>query len=272
MNDQLNPLALRSIPKHLKLSKSHGQSPAGLRLRINYMIFFILGITLAPALFAEPSGTVIALHGIAKSSRSMSFITEQLQSSGFEVLNLDYDSTRFPLEELEEQLSTRITETVTEGTLIHFVGHSMGGLLARSLMQSLEHYQPGRIVQLGSPNGGSEVADRLKDNPLFKKFYGPAGQQLTTFDRAAKATQHLSKFDLGIVAGTRSLDPISSIIIPGPDDGKVAVSRTKVEGMTDHIEVKVSHPRLPYSKQVADQTRHFLLHGTFDRLGSTTQK
>lgn len=238
---------------------------AMLRQKTLRNIVLILGITLSQTPLAEPAETVIALHGIAKSSRSMNFISEQLQSAGFEVLNLDYDSTGFPLETLEQQILAKISAQVAEGTTIHFVGHSMGGLLARSLAQSLEHYQPGRIVQLGSPNGGSEVADLLKDNPLFIKIYGPAGQQLTTNDRTAKTKPHTSKFDLGIIAGTRSLDPFSSLVIPGADDGKVAVSRTKVEGMTDHLEIKVSHPRLPHSDQAAHQTRHFLIHGSFDR-------
>ena len=97
----------------------------------------------------------------------------------------------------------------------------------------------------------------------YKKIYGPAGQQLTTDQSAVKHLFGEVNYELGIIAGNSTIDPIGSLIIPGVDDGKVAVERTKLEGMKDHIIVSASHSFFPSNKEVQKQTLHFLKNGNF---------
>jgi hypothetical protein len=70
---------------------------------------------------------------------------------------------------------------------------------------------------------------------------------------------------LGVIAGNRTWDPISSAMIQGPNDGKVSVESTKVPGLTDHIVISTSHTFIIYSREAWNQTLHFLKFGQFDR-------
>ena len=108
------------------------------------------------------------------------------------------------------------------------------------------------------------MADFLKNNWLFRKFYGPAGQQLTT-DTTFSEMLGPVNYELGVLAGSASLDPFSSLIIPADYDGKVSIESTKVEGMTDHLIVHATHMFFPRNKTVLRQTEHFLKHGFFKR-------
>ena len=139
----------------------------------------------------------------------------------------------------------------------------MGALLIRALIHKYRYKNLGRVVQLAPPNHGSEIADLTKNLWLYKKIFGPAGQQLVTDQKIFKHLFGQVNYDLGIIAGNATLDPIFSIIIPGPDDGRVGVEKTKLEGMKDHIIIKVSHSFFPYSKKVRKQTLHFLQYGNF---------
>jgi triacylglycerol esterase/lipase EstA (alpha/beta hydrolase family) len=129
---------------------------------------------------SAPSGVVL-LHGIARTSRSFRKLQRALEASGFATLNLGYDSRRKSLERLAEQIHPAIGRFANdvEGRL-HFVGHSMGGLLARVYLAKHRPERLGRVVMLGTPNGGSEIADRLKGLALYRGYFGPAGQQLVT--------------------------------------------------------------------------------------------
>ncbi|MBN66748.1 MAG: hypothetical protein CMM94_04175 [Rickettsiales bacterium] len=206
---------------------------------------------------------IIVLHGILRSSRHMRPMARFLQAQGYVVHNLDYPSTKQPLETLTEAMRKQVAECSGDAERVHFVAHSMGGLLVRALLAAERPPTLGRVVQLGTPNRGSEVADFLRNNWLYKKVFGPAGQQLVT-DAEVLATQ-LGEVDfpLGVIAGNRSVDPISSLLIEGEDDGKVGVERTRVEGMHDHIVLPVSHVFMPHKRQVQEQTLHFLRHGAF---------
>jgi hypothetical protein len=121
---------------------------------------------------------------------------------------------------------------------------------------------------LGTPNGGSEVADHLKNFVGYRKFFGPAGQQLVTMrDAATEALLPPMRYPVGVIAGSRSIDPISSaLFLKGPNDGRVTVAHTKIEGMTDHIVVYTSHPMLIRHRQAIDQTIAFLRQGHFNRV------
>jgi hypothetical protein len=123
----------------------------------------------------------------------------------------------------------------------------------------------GHVIQLAPPNHGSEVADFLQKIWLYKTIFGPAGQQLTTDQSQIESLFGPVDYSLGIIAGNRTMDPISSAIIPGPDDGKVSIQSTKLDGMADHIVVGASHLYFPRSKKVHHQVLHFLENGAFDK-------
>jgi len=212
----------------------------------------------------QRSPGVVLLHGIARTSRSLRKVERALQVCGFATLNLDYASRRKPLEALAADIHPQIADFASTRTQVHFVAHSMGGLLTRVYVA---HHRPaalGRVVMLGTPNGGSEVADLLKRLAIFRAFYGPAGLQLTTVQDAALTSLPLPDYAVGIIAGVSAIDPIASrFILPRPNDGRVSVQSSKLAGMTDHATVKTSHTGLVRHRVAIDQTIAFLREGRF---------
>ena len=148
---------------------------------------------------------------------------------------------------------------------INFVTHSLGGILVRQYLSNHEIPNLKRVVMLGPPNQGSEVVDKMKKFPGFHFINGDAGMQLGTGELSIPNQLGKAEFDVGIVAGTRSINWILSWIIPSTDDGKVSVERTKLEGMNDHIEMKVTHPFMMKNDEVIAQVVHYLKNGTFKR-------
>jgi triacylglycerol esterase/lipase EstA (alpha/beta hydrolase family) len=208
---------------------------------------------------------VVILHGIARSHKHMKKLANYLEANGFDVINLDYPSTTHKIEKLTQILGKKISEKVTEDKPLHLVGYSMGGLMTRALIHKYNYKNLGRVVQLAPPNQGSEIADFLKNFWPYKKIFGPAGQQLITDQSAVQDIFGEVTYELGIIAGNATIDPVSSAIIPGENDGKVAVERTKLEGMADHITVNASHTFFPYNKEVWFQTLFFIQNGNFKR-------
>lgn len=208
---------------------------------------------------------VVILHGIARSSSHMKRLATYLEKNGFDVINLDYPSTTYTIEELTDIINQAIIQRVVEDKPIHFIGYSMGGLMVRALLHKYQYRNLGRVIQLAPPNQGSEVADFIKNFWPYKKIYGPAGQQLITNQSLIKHLFGDVTYELGIIAGNAAIDPICRMIIPGENDGKVAVERTKLTGMKDHIIVKASHTFFPSNKIVQKQTLYFLKNGTFMR-------
>jgi len=206
---------------------------------------------------------VVILHGIARSNKHMQKLAAYLQKDGFDVINLSYPSTTHKIEDLTEIINKEISQRTAEDKLIHFIGYSMGGLMVRALIHKYNYKNLGKVVQLATPNQGSEVADFVKNFWPYKKIFGPAGQQLITDQGAVKHLFGEVNYELGIIAGNATIDPISSAIIPGENDGKVAVKRTKLEGMKDHIVVSASHTFFPSNKEVQKQTLYFLKNGNF---------
>ena len=151
----------------------------------------------------------------------------------------------------------------TEAETVHFVTHSMGGVLVRSYLRRQPEAHRGRVVMLSPPNQGSEIIDAFADSPLLQRFVGPAGSELGT-DSAGIASQlGPVRFSLGIVTGDRSMNPLSSWLIPGPDDGKVGVDRARVDGAADFMVVPATHTFIMNRRDVAEEVVHFLRHGRF---------
>ena len=209
---------------------------------------------------------VVLLHGISRTARSFRKMQSALEGEGYATLNLGYASRRKTLEALAEDIHPAI-ELFSSGLTgpVHFVCHSMGGLLARVYLARYRPQRLGRVVMLGTPNGGSEIADRLKHMAAYRVFFGPAGQELGT-QRNAVDDAMLPPVDypVGIIAGNRSIDPITSVFLPKPHDGRVSVANTRLDGMADHVVVNTSHPWLVRNSVAIEQTIAFVRDGRFD--------
>lgn len=206
---------------------------------------------------------VILLHGIFRTRLSMRGLAWYLEDSGFRTEAITYPSTRYALEELAEIIHPKVEAAAKGCTRVHFVGHSMGGLLIRAYLCAHRPAALGRVVMLGTPNNGSEVADFLQHMKPYQWLYGAAGQQLVTRQDAFAACLGQVDYELGIIAGDRSLSPVSSYIIGKANDGKVSVESTRLEGMAAHLVLSCPHTFLPSAGRVGAQVAHFLHHGRF---------
>lgn len=214
---------------------------------------------------SPPITGVILLHGLARSASSLGKLEHALRGAGYTVVNVDYPSRTASIQELSEQTIGRalVDPGLARCTTVHFVTHSLGGILVRDYVSRHPIPTLGRVVMLGPPNGGSEVVDRLRSWTLFQKVNGPAGQQLGTDAQSVPRQLGPVTFELGVIAGNRSINWINSAMIDGPDDGKVSVEHTKVAGMKEHVVLPVTHPLMMRDDQVIAACLRFLATGRF---------
>jgi pimeloyl-ACP methyl ester carboxylesterase len=210
---------------------------------------------------------VVLLHGLCRTKSSMRTMELALQNAGFCVVNVDYPSRTAGIEKLSDDAIGMALESplLKDCPKIHFVTHSLGGILVRSYFKRHPSARLGRVVMLGPPNQGSEVVDRLGSWRLFRKLNGPAGGELGTGPGSTPNTLGPVGFEMGVIAGDRSINWINSLMIKGIDDGKVSVERTKVAGMKEHLIVHSPHPFLMQNRAVIANTIQFLKTGSFTK-------
>ncbi len=211
------------------------------------------------------SDTVVLVHGMGRTKRSMNELANHLSQQGFRVINFGYPSTRQSVETSTEQLREALQRDPGCGSgKIHFVTHSLGGIVVRALLKEQRPDNLGRVVMLSPPNQGSEVADRLRNNVFYKWATGLAGQQLGTEPHSVPNQLGGVDFPVGVITGSRSLNPLFSMWIEGPSDGKVGVASARVAGMSDFLVVPRSHTYIMRSRGVIEQVAQFLREGRFE--------
>ena len=231
----------------------------------------VLGVCAGPTQVAPTPGvdTVFLVHGLGRTRRSMAPLGRRLARCGFRVRNIGYPSRRGTIDELCVHVVSEVDRAgLTEGQRYHFVSHSLGGILVRYCRSRGRLPRLARAVMLCPPNQGSEVTDHFKESALYRLFLGPTACRLGTDPDSLPNSLPPVDFELGIITGDRSLNPLYSWWVSGKDDGKVSVARAKVAGMGDFLVLPRSHSFIMNSDEVAAQVAFFLRTGRFRRDGS----
>lgn len=216
---------------------------------------------------AKDSEAIILLHGLTRTSRSMDKAAKLLNTYGYKIVNVDYPSQTADISSLAHKYIPLALEQCDGKDIkkIHFLTHSMGGILLRDYLASQSIDKLGRVVMLAPPNQGSEVVDKLGSWKLFYYLNGPAGLQLGTGSNSVPNRLGPVNFQLGVIAGNKTVNPLLSGLIPDVNDGKVSVIRAQVAGMKDFIVMPYSHSFIMQREAVIEQALHFIQQGCFAR-------
>jgi len=222
--------------------------------------------TTGTAAETEAPGTpedVVLLHGLGRTPRSMAPLADALSEAGYRVHNVGYPSTDLEPDELIAHVGARIDECCASSKRVHFVTHSLGGILLRAWLAENRPTGLGRVVMLAPPNKGSELVDEFGSWGLFGAALGPTATELGTDDASLPNRLPPADYELGVIAGVENVNPVGERMIPGTDDGTVSVESTRIEGMKDHVEVAASHSFIMRSDEVAELVLRFLRTGSF---------
>jgi len=241
-------------------------------MRKSWIILLMLALAAVP-LPASPPETVVLLHGLGRGPWSMKRLEQVLRADGYIVHNVGYPSQGHGVAALAEATLAPFLGPETSPGRIHFVTHSLGGILIRHYLAT-RGTPPnlGRVVMLAPPNQGSEIVDRLRDWRIYRWVNGPAGLELGTDSTSVPQTLGPLPGDIevGVIAGNFSWNPLFSVWIDSPNDGKVSIARSHVEGQRDHAIVRSSHTWIMWRRITLDHIRVFLRQGRFAETGSAS--
>jgi len=202
---------------------------------------------------------VIVVHGLWVNSMIMRLLGYRIRRCGFDVAYFSYESARATLEQNAARLSS-FAAALSANTL-HWVGHSMGGLVVLRMLEQNADFRIGRIVLMGSPSSGSYAARATAKTAAGRWLLG---HSMPTHKINASIG---GRCEVGVIAGNRGLGLGQLLIsgLPKPNDGVVTVEETRLRGMKDHIVLKVSHSGMLFSSRAAREVCAFLKDGRFSR-------
>lgn len=211
---------------------------------------------------------IVLIHGLARTKLSMIPIAIAAKLRGHRVINWHYPSRRRTIAEHVEAFAAEVAPKLHDAERVDFITHSLGGIIIRQFLAEHPLTNLGRVVMLAPPNRGSEVADVLGRRPLLRLAMGKPGRELGTSPSSVPNQLPAANFPLGVIAGTRTANPLFSRWIQGPNDGKVSVERTMCDGMQALLVVTRTHTFMPWAPDVIASAMRFVEAGSFGKNGS----
>lgn len=213
---------------------------------------------------------VILLHGLNRTHASMDLLANKLQSErGFQTINFQYASSRETIQDHARNLACVIDGLGPQVTEIHFVAHSMGNLVVRNYLHQRQNGADGcdprltRMVMLGPPNQGSQLARLLKNNLAFEAVAGVSGQQLSQHWTDLADELAVPHFPFAIIAGGGEKGNLyERAVFDGPSDLVVAVPETQLPGAALHLQTPVTHTFMMEDPKVMNIVAQFLSTST----------
>lgn len=208
-----------------------------------------------------PAEVVFLLHGLGKSRLDMVPMSRAFRREGYEVVNWGYPSTKYPIEKLAEMLAEQVAKHPNQR--VHFVTHSMGGIIVRQFLSKHKVAHQGRLVMVAPPNQGAWIADQLHNWFIFKALFGPAGGQLGAETATICAKAGTPNCEFGIIAGGRGCTPGMMWFIPGDNDGTISVECTRLEGAADFLLLPYPHVTIHMMPRTVRNAVNFIRTGKF---------
>jgi triacylglycerol lipase len=218
-----------------------------------------------PPAAARGVDDVVLLHGLGRSDRAMRPLEHALARAGYRVHNLAYPSLAEEPAQLVAIVQEQVDACCARAERLHFVTHSLGGLVARAALAERPRANLGRVVMLAPPNNGSEYGDLVRESGLGGGELAPALAALGTDPAGFARALPVPSYELGVIAGTRTLNPLDAVVIAGASDGAVSVASTQLPGMTDFVTVDATHASIRRRADVHAQVIAFLRDGRFAR-------
>lgn len=207
---------------------------------------------------------IILVHGYGRTASAMNTYESYFEKHGYQVFSIGYGSLTQEIGDIQNEFDAKVDQVLNDiDDRVHFVGHSMGGLMIRSYLGKKRPKNMGNVVIVGSPSQGTEAVEYLRSKWYFP-LLGPALPSLSTRNSAFLSSLIKPNYNLGVIAGKVSYGNRSQMFT-GENDGLVSVESTKVEGMKDFVLMPESHYSLRQSEEVMKQILHFLRAAEFTK-------